>query len=289
MSIDLACFAGGPLHKALESGRLKARTLEAAQTPFGDPEPILVVEDATTPFCIVPRHLPGRRRRGPWQLNYRATLYALKDLGVRAVLEWAAAGAITHDMRIGQIVLPEDLLDFTRGRKQTFFDNAAIGLLRQFPVFCPALRRAVADVLGGMHMEVRAEGTAAVTGGPRLESPAEVRMLAGMGAEIVTHSLVPMAFLAKELQMCMAGGLYVVNYAETGRARRPFSTGSLFGGRSHPSDSDRLERLCDILPELLAGLADKLSAVDFDCGCDATMAAPIEQDGMDDNWRRWFD
>jgi len=261
MSIDLACFAGGPLHRALKSGRLKARQLEAVRTPFGAPEPILLVEEVPAPFCVVPRHVPAQRRRGPWQLNYRATLYALKDLGVRAVLDWAAAGAITHNMRIGQIVLPEDLFDFTRRRDQTFFDHAALGLLRQFPVFCPALRQAAA----------------------------EVRMLAGMGAEVVTHSIAPLPFLAKELQMCMAAGLYLVNYAETGSRHRPFSTGSLFGGLTQASDDERLRRLCDILPEMLTALADKVSGSEPTCACGRTMAAHIDQDGLDEDWHRWFD
>jgi hypothetical protein len=144
-------------------------------------------------------------------------------------------------------------------------------------------------VLDQMQADVHSGGTAAVTEGPRLETPAEVRMLAGMGAEIVTHSLAPMAFLAKELQMCMAGGLYLVNYAETGRPRRPFSTGSLFGGLTQASDADRLARLCDILPDVLTELAVRLSAAEPTCQCDQTMAAHVEQDGLDDDWRRWFD
>ena len=289
MSIDLACFAGGPLHRALKSGRLKARQLEAVRTPFGAPEPILLVEEVPAPFCVVPRHVPAQRRRGPWQLNYRATLYALKDLGVRAVLDWAAAGAITHNMRIGQIVLPEDLFDFTRRRDQTFFDHAALGLLRQFPVFCPALRQAAAEVLREMKADAYAGGTAAVTEGPRLETAAEVRMLAGMGAEVVTHSIAPLPFLAKELQMCMAAGLYLVNYAETGSRHRPFSTGSLFGGLTQASDDERLRRLCDILPEMLTALADKVSGSEPTCACGRTMAAHIDQDGLDEDWHRWFD
>ncbi|HET6427205.1 MAG TPA: MTAP family purine nucleoside phosphorylase [Phycisphaerae bacterium] len=289
MSTDLACFAGGPLYKALTSGRLKGRQLEAARTPFGDPEAILLVEDVPAPFYLVPRHLPGGRRRGPWQLHYRATLYALKDLGVRAVLDWAAAGAITHTIRIGQIVLPEDLIDFTRRREQTFFDQTALGLLRQFPVFCPSLRAALEGVLVGRQVDVRATGTAAVTEGPRLETAAEVRMLAGMGAELVTHSIAPLPFLARELQMCMAGALYVVNYAETGSLHRPFSVGSLFGGLTEASDEERLTRLCDILPEMLTALADRVSGAAPACTCGRTMAAAIEQDGLDEDWRRWFD
>jgi len=289
MSTDLACFAGGPLHKALESGRLKGRQLDPARTPFGAAEAILRVENVPAPFYVVPRHPPDHKRRGPWQLNYRATLYALKDLGVQAVLDWAAAGAITHNMQIGQIVLPEDLVDLTRRREQTFFERTALGLLRQFPVFCPTLRGALEEVLGGLGADTNAGGTAAATEGPRLETAAEVRMLAGMGAEIVTHSIAPLPFLAKELQLCMAAGLYVVNYAETGSRHRPFSAGSLFGGLTQASDEERLRHLTDILPEMLAALADRISGGGPGCTCAQTMAAAVEHEGLDDDWHRWFD
>ena len=84
-----ACLAGGPLRRALEAGRLKAQPVAATATPFGDSESILRVENGPVPFYIVPRELPGRRRRAPAAVNYRATLYALKDLGVGCVLCWS--------------------------------------------------------------------------------------------------------------------------------------------------------------------------------------------------------
>jgi 5'-methylthioadenosine phosphorylase len=284
-----ACMAGGPLCRALESGQLSARELGRLNTPFGPSEVILRVDDAPVPFYLMPRQLPGGPRLGASQINYRATLYALKDLGVEAVLNWAAAGAVTHDLGVGQILLPSDLIDLTSRRPMTFFEKHGLGLLRQFPVFCPALRGALEEVLAELKLDFHTGGTAAVTEGPRLETPAEVRMLAGFGAEVVTHMLAPEVFLAKELQMCLAGACYLVNYAETGSRYRPFSTGELFGGLTTASQAERLRRVCQALPELLRRLAEKVASAERTCECHNTMAGHIHKDNLPEDWHRWFD
>jgi len=288
MSATLACIAGGPLERALESGRLSAEALPQRRTPFGSGETILRV-DAPVPYYVVPRHRPGQRRRAPSRFNIQAALYALKDLGVQAVLEWSAAGAITHDLEIGDIAIPDDVIDMTRSRPTTFFEPWGLGMLRQFPVFCPALRGALAKVLAELGLSARTGMTIAVAEGPRLETRAEIRMLAGGGAHLVTHSLAPGVFLAKELQMCFAGGCYVVNYAETGSRHRPFSTGSLFADAAHPSTPDRPAGVDEVLPDVLARLAERCAAAERACECDRTMAAQIAEANLPADWRHWFD
>ena len=289
MSAKLACMAGGPLCSVLESGQLSGKQLPRQETPFGTSEQILLVEDSPAPFYLVPWQQPGRRRQAPSYINHRATLYALKDLGAEAVLSWSAAGAISHNYPPGQVVIPDDAIDMTTRRATTFFEKSGLGLLRQFPVFCPALRTAAEHVLGQLQIAVHAGGTVAVTEGPRLETPAEVRVLAGMGAELVTHSLVPEVFLAKELQMCFAGACYVVNYAETGSRHRPFSTGDLFGGLTRVSDAERLRRPTQALPQLLGQLAQLCADTQPSCQCRQTMAGCIADEGLDDDWHKWFE
>ncbi len=289
MSAQLACMAGGPLCSVLESGRLPGKKLPRRQTPFGESEQVLLVEDAPVPFYLVPRQLPGRRRLAPSQIRHRATLYALKDLGVGAVVSWSAAGAISHNYDLGQVVIPDDAIDMTNRRPTTFFEKSGLGLLRQFPVFCPALRGALERVLAQLQIAVHSGGTVAVMEGPRFETPAEVRMLAGVGAELVTHTLVPEVFLAKELQMCFAGACYLVNYAETGSRHRPFSTGELFGGLARASQAERIRRATDALPELLRRLAELCASAERTCECDQTMAQRVAAEGLDADWHKWFD
>jgi len=289
MSVTLACMAGGPLSQALEAAQPNVRQLEPAHTPFGESEAVFLVEAEPAAFYLVPRRPPGRPRLTPSAFNCRATLYALKDLGVQAVLSWSAAGAITHNLAIGQIVIPDDVIDLTWQRANTFFPRFGLGLLRQFPVFCPALRGALAEVLGERKLSCHASGTAAVTEGPRLETPAEIRMLASFGAALVTHNLVPEVFLAKELQLCLAGGCYLVNYAETGSRHRPFITGDLFGGLTEASRDDRLDRARQALLDILRRLAAKLASAEPACQCRRTMAAQAEKYNLPDDWHQWFD
>ena len=289
MAVRFACIGGRPLCRLLETGALEARQLEPIKTPFGQSEALFLIERPAPGMYLVPRQLPDRGRIAPGSFNYRATLYALKDLGVQYVLSWTAAGTIAREIAVGQIVLVDDVIDLTRLRATTFFKRRGLGMLRQFPVFCPTLRGVLEEVLVEMKLPYHPGGTAAVTEGPRLETPAEVRLLAAHGADLVTHQLVPEVFLAKELQMCLAGGAYVVNFAETGSRYRPFIPGDLFGGLTHNSQADRLELLCRTLPDILCRTAAKLTATTKVCECDRAMAAQVQENALPEDWHRWFE
>jgi 5'-methylthioadenosine phosphorylase len=289
MSAILACLGGSALYRLAESGQVGARALGSRQTPYGPSGPIFLAEQSPAPFYLVPRYPPGRQRPAPGQINYRAIFYALKDLEVQAVLSWSAAGAITHNLSLGQVAVPDDLLDMTSRRCSSFYEKSALGCLRQFPVFCPQLCRALEDALVDMRLPHQSGGTVAVAEGPRLETPAEIRMLATCGAELVAHTLAPEAFLAKELQMCLAGAFYLVNYAETGSWHRPFTTGDLFGGLSQASGQEKIRRTADALPELLTRLAGQLAQAPQTCDCGKTMAYYAQTHQLGADWRGWLD
>ena len=204
------------------------------------------------------------------------------------MLSWSAAGAITHNLAVGQVVVPDDVIDMTHHRSATFFEQCDLGMLRQFPVFCPRLRLALEETLVETRLPVRAGGTLAVTEGPRLETPAEVRMLAAVGAELVSHSVAPEVFLARELQMCFAGACYLVNYAETGSRHRPFSTGELFGGLTTASQVERLAQVNAGLPAILEALAERLENTADGCECHQTVAHQIARGRLDHDWHKWF-
>ncbi len=288
MSAKMACLTGRSAYQLIESGQLVGKELPRRETPFGQSEPIFLIEGEPAEFYLMPRYSPGLSRSGAYGCNSRANLYALKDLGVQVVLNWSLAGAITHNLSIGQIVLPDDVIDFTRRRPATFFDGSRLGVLRQFPVFCPTLRRCLEDVLKQMRLPCRSGGTVAVTDGPRLETPAEVRMLAAVGAELVTHSLTPEVFLARELQMCFAGACYLVNYAETGSRHRPFSTGELFREPKHDRHDQRGGLAVDSLGELLGRLAETVAKTGSVCQCDRSMDENTAAEGLGTDWRKWF-
>jgi purine nucleoside phosphorylase len=80
-------------------------------------------------------------------VNYRANIYAAKSLGVTRIVAWTGPGAISRKHRPGDLVLPDDLLDFTRNRPSTFYEGKGIGFIRQHPVFCEPLREALLRAL----------------------------------------------------------------------------------------------------------------------------------------------
>ena len=289
MSATLACITGSTVCRMVGADQPAAKRLPPRKTPFGDSEIIFFIEDAPAPLYVLPRYGPDRSFCAPSQINHRANMYALKDLGADIVLDWTAVGAITHNLTVGHIVIPDDLIDTTHRRATTFFPDSGLGLLRQFPVFCPTLRNALADVVAEMHMPVRTGGTVAVTEGPRLETPAEVRLLANAGAELITHTLAPEFALAKELQMCFAGVCYVVNYAETGSRHTPFQTGDLFGGLTKSSQAQRARRAADCLGELIGKLLERLPFVQSACECGQSMAHHVETEQLGEDWRTWFE
>jgi 5'-methylthioadenosine phosphorylase len=286
----LACIAGEEIYRQWEAGRLTGQRLSRHNTPFGLSNEIFLVEDPKASFYLLPRYSPGLAKTSPAKINYRANIYALKDLGVQCVLAWASAGAVTHNLSVGDLVVLSDIIDMTRSRPGTFFEDSPLGYLRQFPVFCPWLRGLAGEVLAGLKLANHQVGIAAVCEGPRLETPAEVRMLATVGAELVTHAFVPEMFLAKELQLCYSAISYIVNYAETGSKHRPFAAGELFAGLAKKSDNQRLASVIASMPGVAAeiSLAVGERSKTKSCECDKTMEHNIRTYNLDADWHKWF-
>jgi len=288
MPVNIACIAGEEIYRQWDAGRLVGQCLGRRQTPFGSSGEIFLADAGGRRFYLLGRHGRGADKTAPRAINDRANMYALKDLGVQCVLGWGPGGAITHDVAIGDLVILNDVIDCTYLRNKTFFESSPLGYLRQFPVFCPRLRRAADEVLHGMKLIYHSTGTAAVREGPRLETPAEIRMLATIGAEIVTHTFVPEVFLARELELCYAAVCYLVNYAETGSRHPPLATGDLFGGLTRESGAERLAAVAAAMSRILTGIAEVLDSAQDICECSRAMAAHRRQYALPEDWRRWF-
>lgn len=289
MSISVACIAGEEILRQWQAGRIAGEQIGPRETPFGPSGEIFLIDGEQSGFYLLPRHGLGMNKTAPCKINYRANIYALKDLGVEAILAWGPGGAVTHNIAIGDLVILNDLIDQTHHRPKTFFEDSPLGFLRQFPVFCPSLRRICGEILHDMKLVYHGAGTAAVTEGPRLETPAEVRMLTTIGAEIVTHTFVPEMFLARELQMCYTAICYVVNYAETGSRHRPFVAGGLFGGLAAQSDSDRLAGTVGAMSQIVSNVAAALKTSKKTCDCDKTMTTHINTYNLPDDWKKWIE
>lgn len=287
MNVAMACIAGQEAYRQWDLDAA-VESVGSKSTPFGDSGEIFLVSDAPVPFYLLPRHGRHLAKAAPGRVNMRANLYALKDLGVQSVLAWAPGGAITHGVAVGDFIVLADVVDQTYLRDKTFFEDSALGYLRQFPVFCPALRETAVRTLHDLGQRYHDGGATAVTEGPRLETPAEIRMLAHVGVDYVTHAFVPEVFLAKELQLCYAAVLYVVNYAETGSHHRPFAPGGLFGGLTEKPEAERLAHALGCLSEAVAKVAEGMAG-QMRCDCDKTMATQAAAYDLGEDWRSWFD
>jgi len=288
MAATVACIAGEEVHRQWDAGSISGQRIGARSTPFGRSGEIFLIPDGASSFYLLPRYGAGMGKTAPFKINYRANLYALKDLGVQHVLAWGPGGAITHNIAVGDLVILDDVIDQTHLRPKTFFEDTPVGFLRQLPVFCPTLRRLAAEALAEMKLVYRPAGTAAVCEGPRMETPAEVRTLGSLGAEVVTHAFAPEVFLAKELQLCYAAVCYVVNYAETGSRHRPFAAGDLFGGLMPKSESQRLAGTVAAMSQIVRHVASAVAPAPKTCECDKTMTHHIRAYGLSDDWRKWF-
>lgn len=280
---------GGSGAYSLPAGTLGARLSgRRVRTPFGLSAPIHLYEKEGFRFLFLSRHgEKGYERTAPF-VNYRANIYAAKRLGVERIVSWSGPGILAKRFRPGDLALPHDLLDFTRNRPSTFFEGQGIGFVRQFPVFCGAVRKALLDAWKGGAKSPRLHdgGTYACTEGPRLETPAEVRFLARAGADMIGMTLCPEGFLARELEMCYAPVVYLTNYAEGVRAM-PYRRGVLFEGMLDRSGEERVERARNAILPVAVAAARALSGGKRDCPCAVSMERYRRKGVIGSDFRTW--
>ncbi len=217
-------------------------------------------------------------------VNYRANIWALKELGVSRIVAWSGPGAIDPSIPIGDMLVPGDLIDETRGRATTFFEGLGIGFIRQNPVFCPCLSSRLREVIESRYGHCRTDDVYVCTQGPRLETRAEIRKFAAYGATLVGMTLVPEAFLAKELEMCYCPICYVTNYAE-GVVDRPYRPGELFEGLLSADERSAVDAAVAALPDIaLEALA---TPCDNQCLCNQSMERYRRRGDIGDDWHTW--
>ena len=258
------------------------------RTPFGLSNPIHQFDKDSFRFLFLSRHGEQEYEKTAPYVNYRANIYAAKALGVLRIVAWTGPGIISGRYRPGDLVLPDDVLDFTRGRASTFYEGKGIGFIRQAPVFCEVLRTALRAAwrTGADGIRLHAQGTYACTAGPRLETPAEVRFLAVAGAHMVGMTLCPEAFLARELEICYAPVAYLTNYAE-GVRPLPYRRGTLFEGMLPETSASRVERAKNAIPLLAVAAARALSGKERDCPCAVSMERYRRKGIIGDDFRTW--
>ncbi|MGI6142363.1 MAG: S-methyl-5'-thioadenosine phosphorylase [bacterium] len=149
----------------------------------------------------------------PHRINYQANLWALKTLGIQRVLATAAVGSLRRELPPGHLVLVDQFIDFTKQRPLTFFEGQDSPVVHTdfTEPYCPELRRYLLESApAGCWLHNR--GVYVCTEGPRFETPAEIRLFAQLGGDVVGMTGIPEVVLARELGLCYATIALVTNY-----------------------------------------------------------------------------
>jgi 5'-methylthioadenosine phosphorylase len=172
------------------------------ETPFGRPsDPLVIGSVAGKRVAFLPRH--GRDHRyPPHKIPYRANLWALRSVGVRQVLAPSAVGSLTTSYGPGTLVIPDQLVDRTTGRAQTFYDDDGAVHVGFADPYCPVGRANAVSAARSTGWVPAASGTLVVIDGPRFSTRAESRWYAAQGWTLVGMTGHPEAVLARELAMC---------------------------------------------------------------------------------------
>ena len=171
-------------------------------TPFGDPsDPVMIGEVAGRRVAFLPRH--GRDHRfPPHRIPYRANLWALRSLGVRQILAPSAVGSLTASYGPGTLVIPDQIVDRTTGRQQTFYDAGGAVHVAFADPYCPVGRAHATATARASGWVPAASGTLVVIEGPRFSTRAESQWYAAQGWTLVGMTGHPEAVLARELALC---------------------------------------------------------------------------------------
>lgn len=161
---------------------------------------------------FVSRHGPDHSV-APHRINYRANIWALKSLGTEEVFSTSATGSLNPEMTAGHFVVCDQLMDFTKSRTSTFYDNPVRGVAHAdfTDPYCETLRRKVIAVLEKTDIPFHAAGCYVCTEGPRFETAAEVRAFARLGGDVVGMTNAQEAALAREAELCYTNVAIVTN------------------------------------------------------------------------------
>jgi len=186
---------------------------EIVDTPYG-PALIYRVEGDVEDLIFLARH-GIKHDTPPHKVNYRANIKALEMLGVKRVLATYAVGSINKEIPPLGLALVTDFLDFTSNREHTFFDGGDSGVkhVDMSITYNPILNEKLMALAPDFDINLRPDAVYVSTNGPRLESPAEIRMYAQLGGDVVGMTGIPEATLARELGLCFAAIAFSVNWA----------------------------------------------------------------------------
>ena len=207
--IDFAVIGGSGLYSM--PGLADVDQIEI-DTPFGKPSsPIVTGRVEGKKIAFLARHGLGHYI-SPTEVNYRANIFALKLLGVQRIISISACGSLREDYEPGQMVVPDQLLDFTHLRPRTFFSEGLVAHISSADPFCPDWSKQIWQCAMNAGAKVHYGGTFITIEGPRFSTKAESKLFRSWGLSIIGMTASPEAFLAREAEICYATLAHVTDY-----------------------------------------------------------------------------
>jgi 5'-methylthioadenosine phosphorylase len=174
------------------------------ETPYGAPSaPVTIGEVGGKRVAFLPRHGVAHELP-PAQINYRANVWAMKELGVRRIIGPNASGALKAELELGEFVVCDQFVDRTHGRKDTFYEGPETTHVSAADPYCSELRGILVESARELGIPVRDGGTVVVVQGPRFSTRAESKWFQDAGWDVINMTAYPEGYLARELQLCYA-------------------------------------------------------------------------------------
>lgn len=235
-------------------------------TPFGMPSDSIVVgtlEGVRVAFLA--RHGRGHFIT-PTEINARANIFALKTLGVEQIVAVSACGSLRNHIHPGDVVVPDQLFDFTKKREYSFFGRGMVAHIGVADPFCTRLSSIIASAVREAGGTVHDTGYYITIEGPRFSTKAESRVYQSWGMDLIGMTTSPEAFLAREAEICYAVMGHVTDYDVWHETEDPVSVNGVL---------ETLAKNTRLAQDALRILVHELAASDRSCECDSALAVAL--------------
>ncbi|MGH3993646.1 MAG: S-methyl-5'-thioadenosine phosphorylase [Pseudonocardiaceae bacterium] len=205
--MSVGIFGGSGFYRFLD----EVKEMPVA-TPYGPPSaPIRIGRIEGVEVAFMPRH-GDEHSLPPHRINYRANIWAMREVGVRRLVGPCACGSLKRELEPGTFVICDQFVDRTHARESTFYDGPQTTHVSGADPYCADLRGTLAESASEEGIELVEGGTVVVIQGPRFSTRAESRWFSRAGWDVVNMTQYPEAWLARELELCYAGVMLVTDY-----------------------------------------------------------------------------
>ena len=235
------------------------------ETPFGRPSsPIIVGSLAGKRVAFLARHGIGHFI-SPTEVNYRANIHALKQLGAKKIISVSACGSLREDYAPGDIIIPDQIFDNTTSRVRSFFGDGLVAHVGVADPFCHTLSGNLFESVKSSGARTHRGGTLITIEGPRFSTKAESHAYRAWGMSIIGMTASPEAFLAREAEICYATMAHVTDYDVWHTSAEPVTVEMVI--QTLHKNTEYAQKAIQILAESLDDASN--------CGCQSALASAL--------------